>query len=422
MTISSNSLEIYGCRGVYSDGPADSVTISNIFEFGKQLKGGFEVVKSLVTSDFIEINSWWMLLHFRYKKPVEGLHVLTHPEEVSIEENCTSLVSFPELKFHSNILRSLKIEKSKAIKSLPEEMMGNNAELESLYIGNCDSLTFIARGKLPSSLKRLQIRSCKNLQRLVDDEEGASSSSSSPLSSSPVTLKLLLIDSCPELTSLSSGIQLLEALKELLISECQKLESIPAGLHNLHRISMDDCEKLEALPSDMHKLNSLQYLGISECPSIVSFPEEGFPTNLTSLRIGVNVKKLTKAVIQWGLYRLSSLTDLEITECDEEMGMMLPTSLIGLSLDRFWKLKCLSSMCFQSLTSLEYLWIKNCPNLTSFPEGGLPSSLLHLSIEGCQKLDKVCKRDKGKEWSKIANIPCVEINGKFIYDPDSHSD
>ncbi|KAH9782442.1 hypothetical protein KPL71_008887 [Citrus sinensis] len=104
------------------------------------------------------------------------------------------------------------------------------------------------------------------------------------------------------------------------------------------------------------------------------------------------------------------------------MGMMFPTSLIGLSFDRFWKLKCLSSMGFQSLTSLEYLWIKSCPSLTSFPEGGLPSLLLHLSIEGCQKLEKVCKRDKGKEWSKFANIPCVEINGKFIYDPDSHSD
>ena len=420
MTISNSALEIYGCRGmVYNNGPGDSVTISNILEFGKQLKGGFEGVESLVIGDSIEIKSWWQRSHFRYMKPVEGLHVLTHPEEVSVEENCTSLVSFPELKFHPNNLRSLKIENSKALKSLPGEMMGNNAQLETLNIGNCDSLTFIARGKLPSSLKRLKIRGCKNLQLLVDDEEGASSFSSS---SSPVTLKLLVIYSCPELTRLSSGIQLLKALEELRISKCQKLESIPAGLHNLQRIWIDDCEKLEALPSDMHKLNSLRRFSISECPSIVSFPEEGFPTNLAFLRIGVNMKKLTEAVIQWGLHRLTSLARLWISECDEEMGMMLPTSLSWLILHRCWKLKCLSSMGFQSLTSLKYLWIDNCPSLASFPEAGLPSSLLRLKIDGCQMLRKECKRGKGKEWSKIANIPCVEMDGKFIHDPDSDSD
>lgn len=254
----------------------------------------------------------------------------------------------------------------------------------------------------------------------MDDEEGASSSSS--LSSSPVTLKLLVVNSCPGLTSLSSGIQLLEALEELRISKCQKLELIPAGLHNLQRFWIEDYEKVEALPSDMYKLNSLQRLSISECPSIVSSPEGGFPTNLTFLRIGVNMEKLTKTVIQWGLHRLTSLTRLWITECDEEIGMMLPTSLSGLILYRCWKLKCLSSMGFQSLTSLKYLWIENCPNLTSFPEGGLPSSLLRLIIDDCQKLKKECKKDNGKEWSKIANIPCVEIDGKFIHDPDSDSD
>ena len=28
------------------------------------------------------------------------------------------------------------------------------------------------------------------------------------------------------------------------------------------------------------------------------------------------------------------------------------------------------------------------------------------------------QRDKGQEWSKIAHIPCVELDGRFIYDSE----
>ncbi|ESR55261.1 hypothetical protein CICLE_v10018540mg [Citrus x clementina] len=304
------------------------------------------------------------------------------------------------------------------------------------------------KSKLSSSLKSLEILDCENLQHLVDGEEDDPSSSSSS-----GMLKCLKIIRCPELTSLSSGIQLLEALEYLDIDNCPKLGSIPDSLYNLdclQRIEISDCpslvslgerglpesilivgicrcEKLEALPNDMHKLNSLRHLSIWDCPSIVSFPEGGFPTNLTSLFIGGDVKVLYKALIQWGLHRLTSLRRLWIIEgcheakCfpDEEMGMMLPSSLTHLEFSGLSELRYLSSMAFQSLTSLEHLEIYNCPNLTSFPEVGLPSSLLGLLIAGCPKLKKECKRGKGKEWSKIANIPMVLIDRKFIYDPDS---
>ena len=264
-------------------------------------------------------------------------------------------------------------------------------------------------------------------------------------------LQHLSIENCPELTSLSSGVQFLEALEDLEIRDCRKLESLPDGLHNLnclqkitlvscpslvsfperglpHTISQVDifyCEKLEALPNDMHKLNSLRDLSILGCRNLVSFPEEGFLTSLTSLRIGDF--KMYKILVQWGLHRFTSLRRLYIVDCDdeaecfpeEEIGMTLPTSLTALHLWGFEKLISLSSTGFQSLTSLQSLWIRNCPNLTSFPEVGLPSSLLGLHIRDCPKLKTACKRDEGKEWSKIAHIPYVEIDGKFIYDPEA---
>ena len=136
--------------------------------------------------------------------------------------------------------------------------MDNSSQLESLYIKDCHSLPFITRRKLPSSLKRIEIENCEKLQRLFDDKDDASSSS--PSSSSQVMLQHLSIKNCPALSSLSSGIQLLESLEELVIKNCRKLESIPDGLHNL---------------------NCLQKITLVSCPSLVSFPERGLPNTIS---------------------------------------------------------------------------------------------------------------------------------------------
>lgn len=433
---------------IYNNCPSDTRSllrstqpISSFLELGKLLKQGFQNVETLAVGDsqWIELRRHHMFSPFR--KPVQRLNILTHPDEISIDESRMSLVPFPEVQFLPNNLRSLEIVNSRALKSLPEEMMGNNAQLESLYISHCDSLTFIARCKLPSSLESLDIWYCQNLQQLVVEDE------LNACSSSPSLLKYLRIYECPELITISSGIKVLEALEYLYIIDCPKLESVPDGLHSLNClqrlflhncprlasfpvgglpstiscISIGGCEKLQALPDNMHKLNSLQELEISECPSIVSFPPEGFPTNLKSLK--VEDVKMYKALIEWGLHRLNSLRRLWIHEChnaksfpDEEMRMMLPNSLTELIIWGSPRLKYLSSMGFSNLTCLEYLWISNCPMLKSFPQFGLPSSLLQLHIDGCPLLKKDFKRYKGKEWSQISHIPRVAIDGKFIYD------
>ncbi|KAL9432130.1 hypothetical protein AB3S75_027199 [Citrus x aurantiifolia] len=501
MTISNSSLDINGCEGMLhasrtSSSLLQTETISNALEFGKLFKPEFQVLETLIVGNSRELKSWRPYGGFRMLfKPPEELIMFACPDEVSIEESCISLVSFPEISFFPRNLRYLIISEISTLRSLPEEFVDNNSQLETLYIGYCDSLKFVTKGKLPSSLKSLQIENCKNLQHLVDGEHDASAVASSssffisychsltfvarqklpsciksleinccknlqclvddeedaPSSSlSSVTLESLQIRDCPQLTCLSSGIHLLEALEDLHIRNCPKLESIPEGLHKLRSIYIKKCpslvslaekglpntishvtisyfEKLDALPNGMHKLQSLQYLKIKECPSILSFSEEGFPTNLKLIRIGGGVDaKMYKAVIQWGLHRLTSLIGLSIEEChdaesfpDEEMRMMLPASLTFLILRGLSKLKYLSSMGFQSLTSLEHLLIEDCPNLTSFPEVGLPSSLLSLEIKNCPKLRKQCKRDRGKEWSKIARIPCVKIDDKLIYDPEA---
>jgi hypothetical protein len=91
-----------------------------------------------------------------------------------------------------------------------------------------------------------------------------------------------------------------------------------------------------------------------------------------------------RAFFEWGLYKLTSLKQLDINGGPSHLvpfpEMMLPASLTNLTIADFPNLKCLSSKGFQDLASLEYLQICNCEKLTSFPEHGFSPSLLSLIV------------------------------------------
>ncbi|KAK2639512.1 hypothetical protein Ddye_027307 [Dipteronia dyeriana] len=131
--------------------------------------------------------------------------------------------------------------------------------------------------------------------------------------------------------------------------------------------------------------------------------------------------------MELGLHNLTSLKSLSISGQldgeslqEEDMRITLPRSLTHLSIEYFPNLKYLSFKDFEHLPSLEFLWIRNCPELASLPS--LPPPLLLLHIWGCPLLKDACKRDKGNEWSKIADIPRVDIDNKFIYEPEETSE
>jgi hypothetical protein len=338
--------------------------------------------------------------------------------------------------------------------SLAKEIMYNNMCLEKIVIDGCDSLTHIARGQLPPTLKRLYIQNCKNMLILLDEDDANRCSTSTSLVELPATLQQLRIENCGKLVSIAKSEELPASLQQLCIRKCGQLESIakseelPTTLqqliiwgcgqlesvaksfhHNssLKSIYIGDCKNLKSLPTDIHTLSHLDTIDIRDCPALVSFPdggllpsnlrmlwiigdmalpnyihnltslqelyiwrnspnvvsvvssfsEEGFPANLTSLTIG-NCN-FTEALLEWGLHRLTSLQHLRIRggcpNVESFPEKMLPASLTTLWIGRFPNLKYLSSL--QSLTSLESLDIEECENLTSFPEDGLPPSLLN---------------------------------------------
>ncbi|KAH9652477.1 NB-ARC domain containing protein expressed [Citrus sinensis] len=174
----------------------------------------------------------------------------------------------------------------------------------------------------------------------------------------------------------------LRSLKDLTIIGMTGIKSIGSEMHgeinsvlsfqSLESLSFDDfpewehwelanenehkCEHLKSIHQGLRNLSHLQEIHIDNCTSFVSFPQGGLPiTNLKVLYI----------------------------HCCEKLNA-LPNFMHSLM-----SLKELSG--FQNLTSLKYLTIQDCPNLSAFPEVGLPSSLLDINIDYCPRLKKHCK-------------------------------
>ncbi|GFZ02415.1 NB-ARC domain-containing disease resistance protein [Actinidia rufa] len=327
-------------------------------------------------------------------------------------------------------LITLHVRGCDSLQSLPELMMLNN--LEELMVWSCPALTCLCPGVgLPSTLKKLFIESCGKLEAVL--AEGMTINCPS--------LKIIRIRGCGNLKTLPDVIQNhdLRNLNRLAITDCDNLECLPEGWFlttNLGDLVIKGCKKLDAPPQSAYNkynnLTSLQRLVIGSSPAaagIASYvlkegrsphqpQKDGFslPTSLVSLRIErfPNLEKLSSKVLQ----TLTSLEKFSMMDCPmvtsiAELGLL--TSLSELSI---WNCPNLASIAGpELLPSLSTLWIFDCPNLASFSDQGLPLSLLQLTINGCPILKQRCEKNKGQYWPFIAHIPCVEIDGRFIFDP-----
>ncbi|KAB1212509.1 hypothetical protein CJ030_MR5G019092 [Morella rubra] len=322
---------------------------------------------------------------------------------------------------------------------MPHEDNCSRTTLLQHLVKSCPSLKSLSSsGELPNTLTHLLIRECSELVRI---------SSSGNL---PAALKHLEIHSSPMLELIAEGLHQDTSLECVKIFNCRSLKSLPQGLHKLGQLRqiqiyrcpnissfpeeglptdlrvlrLYNCKKLMALPNCMNSLTSLRELEIRCCPEIQSFSEGGLPTNLKTLVL--EDLKIYKPMFEWGLQRLTSLVKLPIQggypdlvsfPVDKKNGMMLlPTSLSILSIGHFPNLESLSSKGFESLTSLNQLKLSSCPKIISLPKEGLPPSLMQLDINGCPLLSELCKKDRQDLWSKIAHIPCVVVDNRFVHD------
>ena len=325
----------------------------------------------------------------------QNLHSLVSLIELKVWK-CPHLVSFPESGFPS-MLRILEIKDCEPLESLPEWIMhnndGNNKNtmshlLEYFVIEGCSTLKCLPRGKLPSTLKKLEIQNCMNLDSLPEDmtsvqflKISACSIVSFPKgglhtvpSSNFMKLKQLIINKCMKLESLPEGLHNLMYLEHLEIAECPLLFSFPGpGLPTtkLRTLKISNCINFKSLPNRIYNLTSLQELCIDGCCSLASLPEGGLPNSLILLSI-LDCKNL-KPSYDWGLHRLTSLNHFSFGGCPDLMSLpeewLLPTTISSVHLQWLPRLKSLPRG-LQKLKSLEKLEIWECGNLLTLPEEG----------------------------------------------------
>ncbi|KAJ1388215.1 P-loop containing nucleoside triphosphate hydrolase [Sesbania bispinosa] len=299
-----------------------------------------------------------------------------------------SLTSFPRDGL-SKTLRSLTIDSCENLDFLPPESFQSYKSLEDLRISNsCNSMTSFTLGSLPV-LKSFHFYHCKNLKWIFIVEEGS---------------------------------QCLSFLQSIKIWGCHELESFSPGrlpTPNLIHFHVSSCNKLHSLPQLINTLTGLQKLEIHGLPNLQSFAKEGLPINLRKLDVGNHGGNT--AITKWSLERLTCLSVLEIRGDDIVNALMkmkvamplLPISLVTLCIADLNDIKSLDGKWLQHLTSLQNLEISRSPNLTLLPEEGLPPSLSVLSIQNCPLLKASCQRKRGKEWPKIAQIPCIIIRDQM---------
>ncbi|XP_062173914.1 putative disease resistance RPP13-like protein 1 [Alnus glutinosa] len=283
-------------------------------------------------------------------------------------------------------LKTLTIESCRKLE-LPTNV--DYSSIEDLMLDRCDSLKSFPLDLFPK-LRRLEIRDCGNLESLTVREQHEQD----------LLLSLIDIDinGCPNFVCFPKGGLYAPNLKDFWVTNCGSLLSLP--------------EKMNML------LSSLETLSIYNCPEVESFPDGGLPSNLKLIAI-IDCEKLFASRTGWGLQNLLSVRTFKIggkyedMESFSEVGL-LPANLTYLRIECFPNLKSLDKEGLQHLTSLQRLLISNCPELKCMPEDGLPASLSTLRIYECPLLKKEWQTKKGKEWRKIAHIPCKYIDGNLI--------
>ncbi|XP_057499536.1 putative disease resistance RPP13-like protein 1 [Actinidia eriantha] len=371
-------LEIRECSGLMASLPrscaADKIVLAGCDGVGL----GWQGVSSLVGLHISDLQSLNEL-------PPE-LRALTNLKELTIK-SCPNLLSFSS-----------------------DGIPPNLTNLEELTIKSCPNLLSFFSDGIPPTLKKLSIKYCKKLvvplsaemERCYTSLESLRLRNCDTITHLPLDffpkLRFLNISSCDSLEALSipngRGLQILTSLEGVIIMDCRSMVSFPQGglpAPNLRQFDLSSCLKLKVLPEQMQTLfPSLDKLDLSCCPEIESFPDGGLPSNLRTLKIS-HCEKLVDRRREWGLQRLPSLRDFELSG-DEDVGDsfpeegMLPSTLTTLSIRDLSNLKSLNKRGFQLLCSLESLDITNCPQLQSLPEEGFPASLEFLWIGECPQL------------------------------------
>ncbi|XP_064992478.1 putative disease resistance RPP13-like protein 1 [Musa acuminata AAA Group] len=283
-------------------------------------------------------------------------------------------------------LSTLRIRKCPNLRNLEEGLLSHSLpNIRDIEIAECAELMWqpVKGFKELTSLRKLSIRSCRNLLSMTRDGDN-------DILLPPSTKELMLSD-CGNLGKLLPGcLHNLTSLTRLEIGGCPSIESLPETsllhLKRLESLSIWKCGELRSI-DELRVLESLRELTIKLCPKLL--------LNKGNEQVeGWSVPKLCiddTALFKVSLLRrtLPSVRALTIsnfpraTMSDEEEQLL--RSLTALESIEFFNCENLQSLPreLHALSSLWLLRIIICPKIQSLPEKGLPTSLRNLDFERC---------------------------------------
>ncbi|KAG5578254.1 hypothetical protein H5410_058388 [Solanum commersonii] len=370
----------------------------------------------------------------REKNHVEKLS-LRWSGSSSVNNSQTERDILDELRPHKNI-KEVKITGYRGMKFpnwLADPLFLKLVELSLSHCKDCNSLP--ALGQLPS-LKYLSIREMHGITEVMEEFYGCSSSNK-PFNCLEKlefvdmpewkqwhvlgngefpTLEKLSIENCPKL--MGNLPESLCSLKELKISTCPELglETL-IQLSSLKRFEIIGSPKVGVLfddaqlfTSQLEGMKKIEELFIRNCKSLTSIPFSILPSTLKRINISrCQNLKLEASVGEMFLGNLiliecDSITELisracslYVIRCHNLTSFFIPTATESLDCRNLTKLK----RAPQLPPSLKELQLWNCPEIESFPEGGLPFNLQLLEIHNCKKLV-----NGRKEWC-LQRLPCL---------------
>ncbi|CAJ2638995.1 unnamed protein product [Trifolium pratense] len=197
-------------------------------------------------------------------------------------------------------------------------------------------------------------------------------------------------------------------LKELYISDCSKLKRAPLPQHlpSLQILKICDCEMLEA---SILKGDSMIELVLTRCDRILV---NELPTSLKRFVLWKN--RYTEFSEEQNLVNCTILEELEFdlrgfVVKRPSLDLRCYNSLRSLTITG-WDSSSSLPLSLHLFTNLEDLCLYDCPQLESFPIGGLPSNLRELRIENCPKL--IGSRE---EWGlfQLNSLKCFSVSDEF---------
>jgi len=216
---------------------------------------------------------------------------------------CEKLESIAKSFHHNSSLEVIYIRSCENLKSLPMGIQ-SLSHLHEIFIEHCQTLvSFPDKGLLPANLRLLSIRECEKMQVLPNCILNLTSLQDLRIGKCPsISVSVSEVGFPTNLTSLSIsdmvsfneaffewGLYKLTSLKTLEIDRgSSHLVSFPEMMlpASLTKLSIFGFPNLKCLSSKgFQDVASLEYLNISNCERLTSFPEHGFSPSLLYLDI-----------------------------------------------------------------------------------------------------------------------------------------